>query len=39
MNDQASVVATADQAYVQYNGSTANFGRYDIFDRIGTGTP
>ena len=39
LNDQASVVATADHAYVQYNGSTANFGRYDIFDRIGTGSP
>jgi hypothetical protein len=39
VNDQASVVATADHAYVQYNGSTANFGRYDIFDRVGTGSP
>jgi hypothetical protein len=39
LNDQASVVATADHAYVQYNGSTANFGRYDVFDRIGTGSP
>ena len=39
LNDQASVVATAGHAYVQYNGSIANFGRYDIFDRIGTGSP
>ncbi len=39
VNDQASVVATADHAYLQYNGSTANFGRYHIFDRIGTGSP
>ena len=39
LNDQASVVATAGHAFAQYNGSTANFGRYDIFDRIGTGAP
>src|SRR5256885_996169 len=39
VNDQASVVATADHVYAQYNGSTANFGRYDVFDRIGTGSP
>jgi hypothetical protein len=39
LNDQASVVATADHVYAQYNGSTANFGRYDVFDRIGTGSP
>jgi hypothetical protein len=39
LNDQASVVATSDHAYVQYNGYTANFGRYDIFDRIGSGSP
>ena len=39
LNDQASIVATADHVYAQYNGSTANFGRYDIFDRIGAGSP
>ncbi|TMK36120.1 MAG: exo-alpha-sialidase [Actinobacteria bacterium] len=39
VNDQASVVATADHVFAQYNGSTANFGRYDVFDRIGTGSP
>jgi hypothetical protein len=38
-NDQASVVATSPNVYVQYNGYTANFGRYDVFDRIGTGAP
>jgi hypothetical protein len=39
LNDQPSIVATSAHVYVQYNGSTANFGRYDIFDRIGTGAP
>jgi hypothetical protein len=39
LNDQASVVATSDHVYAQYNGYTANFGRYDVFDRIGTGSP
>ncbi|MDP9302778.1 MAG: glycoside hydrolase [Actinomycetota bacterium] len=39
LNDQASVVATSDHVYVQYNAYTANFGRYDIFARIGTGSP
>jgi len=34
-----SIVATSAHSYVQYNGSTANFGRYDVFDRIGTGAP
>ena len=39
LNDQASVVTTSDHVYVQYNGYTANFGRYDIFDGIGSGSP
>jgi hypothetical protein len=39
LNDQPSIVATSAHVYVQYNGYTANFGRYDIFDRIGTGAP
>ena len=39
LNDQPSIVATSVHVYVQYNGSTANLGRYDIFDRIGTGAP
>jgi len=39
LNDQPSVVATSDHVYAQYNGSTASFARYDIFDVIGTGSP
>jgi hypothetical protein len=39
LNDQPSIVATSAHVYLQYNGYTAKFGRYDIFDRIGTGAP
>lgn len=39
LNDEPSFVATSGTTYVQYNGYTASYSSYDIFTKVGTGTP
>jgi hypothetical protein len=39
INDAPSVVATDGHVYMQYDGSTSNRSAYDVFARVGTGTP
>ena len=39
LNDEPSFVATSGTTYVQFNAYTASYSSYDIFTKVGTGTP